>query len=99
MKRALASSVFFVYGTDAGVFPHAENNRDFALLQSMGMRPIDLLKSATSSAAELLGKSDRGRVAPGLLADLVAFPGDLSKNVAPLGDKPSFVMLGGKRIA
>jgi imidazolonepropionase-like amidohydrolase len=98
MKRALASGVKMAYGTDAGVFPHAENNRDFELLQSMGMRPLDLLRSATSVAAELLGTPDRGRIAPGLLADVVAFRGDASANVAPLGAKPAFVMLGGKRI-
>lgn len=99
MQRAVASSVSIVYGTDAGVFPHAENNRDFALLASMGMRPIDLLKSATSSGAQLLGVKDRGSIAPGLLADLVAFPGDVSKSVAALGGKPAMVMLGGKRIS
>jgi imidazolonepropionase-like amidohydrolase len=98
MQRALATSVKIAYGTDAGVFPHKENNRDFDLLRSMGMRPIDLLKSATSSAADLLGTSDRGRIAPGTLADLVAFPGDCSATVAPLAAKPAFVMLGGKKL-
>ena len=39
MQRAVASSVTIVYGTDAGVFPHQENNKDFALLVHMGMRP------------------------------------------------------------
>jgi imidazolonepropionase-like amidohydrolase len=98
MKRALASGVKLAYGTDAGVFPHGENNRDFDLLHSMGMRPLDLLKSATSVAAELIGKADRGRIAPGLFADIVAFRGDVSASVAALGAKPAFVMLGGKRI-
>lgn len=98
MQRALATNVRFVYGTDAGVFPHAENNRDFARLQAMGMHSLDLLKSATSSAAQLLGTPDRGRVAPGLVADLAAFNGDATTNAALLERPPAFVMLGGKRM-
>ena len=69
MQRAIAANAKIVYGTDAGVFPHRENNKDFALLQSMGMRPLDLLRSATSDAAEMIGTGDRGRLAPGLLAE------------------------------
>jgi imidazolonepropionase-like amidohydrolase len=97
MRRAVASRVKISYGTDAGVFPHSENNRDFALLASMGMRPIDLLRSATSRAADLLGTSDRGMLAVGKLADVVAVSGDPSANIRVL-EKPSFVMLGGRRV-
>jgi imidazolonepropionase-like amidohydrolase len=99
MQRALGTGVKIAYGTDAGVFPHKENAKDFALLQSMGMRPLDLMKSATSVASELLGTPDRGRLAPGKLADVVAFAGDPSRDAALLGSKPSLVVLGGKRIA
>ena len=98
MHRALAAGVKIVYGTDAGVFPHRENAKDFALLQSMGMRPLDLLRSATSAAADLIGTKDRGRLAPGLLADVVAFAGDPSRNAALLEKPPALVMLGGKRV-
>jgi imidazolonepropionase-like amidohydrolase len=72
MQRALAAGAKIVYGTDAGVFPHRENAKDFALLQSMGMRPLDLMRSATAHAADLIGTKDRGRLAPGMLADIVA---------------------------
>jgi len=99
LQRAVAAGVTIAYGTDCGVFPHEQNNRDFALLQSLGMSPADVLKTATSNAAALLGKNDRGRIAPGLLADLVAFRGDLSAGVAPLTEPPAFLMLGGRRIA
>jgi imidazolonepropionase-like amidohydrolase len=99
LQRALAAGVTIAYGTDCGVFPHEQNNRDFALLESLGMEPADILKTATSNAATLLGKRDRGRLAPGLLADLVAFRGDLGSGVAALADAPAFVMLGGRRIA
>ncbi len=98
MQRAIATNVKFAYGTDAGVFPHAENNRDFGLLQSMGMRPEDLLRSATSSAADLLGTNDRGRLSSGLLADVVAFNGDPSRDANLLVGKPALVMLGGRRM-
>jgi imidazolonepropionase-like amidohydrolase len=99
MLRALGTGVKIAYGTDAGVFPHAENAKDFALLKSMGMRSIDLVKSATSVAADLLGTPDRGRLAPGKLADVVAFAGDPSTDAALLGVKPTLVVLGGKRVA
>lgn len=98
MQRALASSVVIAYGTDAGVFPHHENNKDFALLQKMGMHPVDLLKSATSTAAGLLGTNDRGTLAPGKLADVVAFSGDPSREIALLEKAPAAVFLGGKRV-
>lgn len=97
MQRALATRVKISYGTDAGVFPHKENNKDFALLVGMGMRPIDVLRSATSSAADLLGTPDRGRLAPGKLADIIAVSGDPTRTIASV-DRPSFIMLGGKQI-
>ncbi len=99
MQRAVASSVKIAYGTDAGVFPHDQNNKDFALLRAMGMSALDLLKSTTTNAADLLGTSDRGRLAPGLLADIAVFNGDPSQNIALLEKKPALVMLGGKKIA
>ncbi|HEX3549780.1 MAG TPA: amidohydrolase family protein [Candidatus Elarobacter sp.] len=98
MQRAIAANARIVYGTDAGVFPHRENNKDFALLQSMGMRPLDLLRSATSHAAELIGTSDRGRLAPGMLADVVAFRGDPSANAGLLEKPPALVVLGGRTV-
>lgn len=97
MQRAIASTVRIAYGTDAGVFPHAENNKDFALLVRMGMRPIDVLRSATSNAAQLLGTSDRGVLAPGKLADVIAVNGDPTRTIESV-EKPTFVMLNGKRI-
>lgn len=98
MQRAVASSVTITYGTDAGVFPHHENNKDFALLAGMGMRPLDLLRSATSSAADLIGANDRGVLAPGKLADVVAFNGDPSRNIALLEKSPALIMRAGRKI-
>jgi imidazolonepropionase-like amidohydrolase len=98
MARAVASSVTITYGTDAGVFPHKENNKDFALLAKMGMHPTDLLRSATRNAADLIGVTDRGALAPGKRADVVAFAGDPSRNIALLEAAPALLMIGGKRI-
>jgi imidazolonepropionase-like amidohydrolase len=98
MQRAIASSVTIAYGTDAGVFPHKENNRDFTLLASMGMHPLDLMRSATSTAAELLGANDRGVLAPGKIADVVAFNGDPSRNIGALEKTPALIMRGGRKI-
>ncbi len=98
MHRAIASSVIIAYGTDAGVFPHSQNNKDFALLVGLGMRPIDVMRSATSSAAQLIGTSDRGSLAPGKLADIAAFNGDPSREIALLEQPPALVMIGGKKV-
>jgi len=98
MHRAIASSVTIAYGTDAGVFPHAQNNKDFALLVGLGMRPIDVLRSATRNAAELIGASDRGTLAPGKLADVAVFNGDLSKEIALIERLPAYVAVGGQRV-
>jgi imidazolonepropionase-like amidohydrolase len=98
MQRAIASSVTIVYGTDAGVFPHQENNKDFALLVHMGMRPTDVLRSATSGAAELIGVNDRGKLAPGKRADVVAFNGDPTRDILVMEKAPALTLLGGKRV-
>jgi imidazolonepropionase-like amidohydrolase len=97
IARAKAAGVTMAYGTDAGVFPHKENNKDFVLLRKLGVEPMDLLKSATSVAAANIGVTDRGRLAAGMLADVVAVPGDPSKTMESM-ERPSFIMLGGKRI-
>lgn len=65
MQRAIAANAKIVYGTDAGVVPHRENYKDFALLRSLVMTPLGLLRSATSYAADMIGSGDRGRLAPG----------------------------------
>lgn len=98
-RRAVAAGVRFAYGTDCGVFPHRDNNKDFELLVGLGLTPLDALKAATANAAALLGKDDRGRIAPGLLADLVAFPGDVTARIDAMSGRPAFLMLAGKQLA
>ncbi len=98
MHRAIATSVSIAYGTDSGVFPHKENNKDFALMVGLGMRPVDVLRSATSTAAELIGTPDRGTLAAGKLADVAVFAGDPSRDIALMERAPALIMMGGKKI-
>jgi len=63
----------------------------------MGMRPIDVLRSATSAAADLLDIPDRGVLAKGKLADIIAVAGDPTKQISII-EKPSFIILGGRRM-
>ncbi|MEI9849653.1 MAG: amidohydrolase family protein [Sphingomonas sp.] len=92
---AVKAGVRIAYGTDAGVYPHGDNARQFAYMVRYGMTPMQAIQSATSVAAELLRwEKDVGAVAPGRFADLVAVQGD------PLGDvrlleKVTAVMKGG----
>jgi imidazolonepropionase-like amidohydrolase len=95
-SRAFKAGVKFAFGTDAGVYPHGQNARQFALLvRHVGMSPMDAIRMATVNAADLMGWSDRvGRVAPGLYADLIAVDGDPLADVSEL-ERVRWVMKGG----
>ncbi|HXY00735.1 MAG TPA: amidohydrolase family protein [Candidatus Limnocylindrales bacterium] len=81
-QRALAKGVLIGFGTDAAVYPHGRNAEEFNEMVKLGMRPIDALKSATSSDAQLLGLADKiGSLEAGKLADIVAVPGDPLQNI------------------
>jgi imidazolonepropionase-like amidohydrolase len=94
LRRAIREGVRIAYGTDAGVFPHGRNAADFAVLVAAGLSPLEAIRAATTHAAELLGVDDRGALAPGLLADVVAVPGDPLEDIGAL-ERVSFVMKGG----
>jgi imidazolonepropionase-like amidohydrolase len=94
--RAQAAGVKIAFGTDAGVFPHGGNGREFALMVEAGMAPAIALQSATRNAAELLGRWDElGSVAVGKHADIVAVDGDPLADVTLL-QRVGFVMKGGE---
>jgi imidazolonepropionase-like amidohydrolase len=94
-KRALASGVRIVFGTDTFELP-GTNAQELALMVRDGMPPADALRSATSTAADVLGIGDvTGAVEQGKSADLIAFAGDPLKDVAAL-QKVLFVMKEGR---
>lgn len=95
-RRALKAGVKIAFGTDAGGFPWTENpTKEFAYMVKWGMTPAQALRSATSTAAELLGWSDQvGTIENGKFADLVAVKGDPLKDITVL-EKIDFVMKGG----
>jgi len=93
-RRALAYQLKISFGTDAGVFPHGENAREFAAQVALGQTPLNAIRSATVVNAELFDTPDRGRIEPGLLADLIAVAGNPLEDIALLEDV-RFVMKGG----
>jgi len=95
LRKAIAQGVKVAFGTDAGVFPHGENAREFAVYTKLGMTPLAALRTATVNAADLLGRDDRGTIAAGKLADLIAVPGNPLEDISAT-ERVQFVMIGGR---
>jgi imidazolonepropionase-like amidohydrolase len=96
IRIAKAAGTPIALGTDAGVGRHGKNGHEFTLMvQWGGLTPMEAIVAGTSSAAKVLGWEDRvGTIRAGLWADLVAVPGDPTRDVTLL-EQPSFVMKGG----
>jgi imidazolonepropionase-like amidohydrolase len=95
-RNALKIGVRISFGTDAAVYPHGQNAKEFALMTGLGMKPIDALLSATSVDAELLGVSAKlGTLEKGKLADVIAMPGDPTADITAT-ERVFFVMKDGK---
>lgn len=95
LRRAIEAGVTIGMGSDAGEIPHGANADELVALVENGMSPLDAIRAATSVAAGVLDKDDRGRIAPGLLADLIAVSGDPRADISLLTDV-RFVMKGGE---
>jgi imidazolonepropionase-like amidohydrolase len=94
--RAYRGGVKIAFGTDAGVYPHGENAKEFQYMVEAGMKPIEAILSATRGGADLLDQSASiGSVQPGRFADLVAVKGDPLADIKLL-QSISFVMKAGK---
>lgn len=95
VARAFAEHVKVAFGTDAGVYPHGLNAREFGVMVKLGMTPLAAIQSATINAADLLGWSDKvGVIEPAHYADLIAIEGNPVANVRLL-ENVKFVMKGG----
>ncbi len=91
---AYAANVEIVLGSDAGVFAHGKNGREFTLMVEAGMKPMDAIVAGTSAAARLLGLSDVGTIREGHHADLVLIEGNPLDDIARL-ERPAGVIKGG----
>jgi imidazolonepropionase-like amidohydrolase len=94
-SRAIARGVRVALGTDAPAIPHGRGAKELVALVDRGMTPLQALRAATVVAANLIDADDRGRLEPGLLADIVAVAGDPLADIAVTGDV-RFVMKGGQ---
>jgi imidazolonepropionase-like amidohydrolase len=94
-KQALAHGLPIAFATDAGVFPHGQNAREFKLRVGLGQSPMAAIEGATRVAAEAMGWSDRvGTLQPGRFADLIAVAKDPLADITEL-ERVLFVMKGG----
>jgi imidazolonepropionase-like amidohydrolase len=88
--------VTLVYGTDGGVLPHGRNAEEAVALLAAGVPAAEILRAATTNAAAALGLSDSvGSVRRGMIADLIAVPGDPLTDITVL-QHPTFVMARGR---
>ncbi len=94
-RKAVNAGVKLAFGTDAGVYPHGWNAKQFAHMVRWGMTPMQAIQAATTNAAELIGWTGKvGEVSAGAYADLIAVAGDPLADVTQL-EHPIFVMKGG----
>ncbi len=97
-RNAVKMSIKVSFGTDAAVFPHGQNAKEFKLMVDLGMQPIDALKTATGNAADLFGIAQKaGTLEKGKFADVIAMPRDPTADITAT-ERVSFVMKEGKII-
>ena len=95
ISKAIEKGVKVACGTDAPAIPHGRNAKELIALVDRGMTPLQAIRAATTVSAELIDVDDRGRLEAGLLADVIAVPGDVLSDIAVTEDV-RFVMKGGK---
>ena len=95
-QKAHEAGVRMAFGSDAGVYPHGNNGKQFAYMVQYGMTPMEAIQAATVNAAELLGwPGDVGAIEAGMYADIIAVRGNPLEDIRELEDVP-FVMKGGE---
>jgi imidazolonepropionase-like amidohydrolase len=95
ISRAIQRGARIACGTDAPAIPHGRNAKELVALVERGMTPTQAIGAATTVAAELIGVDDRGRLEEGLLADIIAVPGDPLSDIT-VTESVRFVMKGGQ---
>lgn len=93
--KAVKAGVKIAFGTDAGVYPHGWNGKQFYYMVKYGCTPMQAIQAATVNAADLIGNTKIGSVKVGSYADIIAVKADVIKDVTSL-EYVSFVMKGGK---
>ncbi len=93
-RKANKAGAKMVYGTDAGIYPHGDNSKQFRWMVKYGMTPTQAIQSATINASQALGRSDVGVIEAGRFADIVAVKGNPTQDVSLL-EHVDFVMKGG----
>jgi len=94
IRKAYAAGVNMAFGTDSGVYKHGDNGREFAALVRRDLPEEHALKMATIFAADLLGVNDRGVIAAGKRADLIAVPGNPLEDISVMEDVRFVMKLG-----
>jgi len=94
--KAYKAGVKIAFGTDAGVYAHGKNYKEFEYMVEAGMPPMEAIKAATTSAADLLGIADKtGSIKKGMYADIIAVDGDPLADIKVMKNV-TFVMKQGK---
>lgn len=97
-RKAVKAGVPMLFGTDAGVYPHGDNGRQFAKMVEWGMTPLQAIQAATLSGAKALGwDADVGQIAVGYYGDIIAVAGDPLKDVSVL-EHVTDVVKGGQKV-
>jgi imidazolonepropionase-like amidohydrolase len=95
ISRAIELGVRVACGTDAPAIPHGRNAKELVALVDRGMTPLQAIRAATTVSAELIDVDDRGRLEPGLFADVIAVPDDPLADIG-VTEQVRFVMKGGE---
>jgi imidazolonepropionase-like amidohydrolase len=95
-RKAVKAGIKLTFGTDAGVYPHGDNAKQFAIMVRYGMTPMQAIQAATLNGADALGlKNVTGAIATGLSADIIAVKRDPLEDISAL-EQVDFVMRGGE---
>jgi imidazolonepropionase-like amidohydrolase len=96
-QRAVRAGVKMIFGTDAGVYPHGDNGKQFAKMVQWGMTPLQAIQAATVNASQALGRPEVGTIAPGAYGDIIGVKGDPLQNVTVL-EHVDAVIKGGQLV-